>query len=178
MKPVKAITFCAVIAALASVIMLASYIPYITYASAALAGLVFIVLVIEQSKRWAFLAFLVTAIFAALFAEPYSKVLFICFLGYYPILKAILDQIKNSALRVALKLLCFNASAALSFFALNYVVSVPFERIPFKNIYIAAAVLVANLIFLLYDYGINGVVQFYMTRLHTTVYSMLKGNRQ
>ena len=178
MKPVKSITFCAVIAALSSVIMLASYIPYITYASAALAGVLFIVPVIELSKPKAFLTFLVTAVFALLFAEPYSKVLFVCFFGYYPILKAVIEKIKNTALCVVFKLLCFNAAAVLSFFMLNFAVSIPFKEMEFSNIYILGAVLVANIVFLLYDYGINGVVQFYMMRLHPTVYGMLKGNRR
>lgn len=177
-KPVKSITFCAVIAALSSVVMLASYIPYITYASAALAGVLFIVPVIELSKPKAFLCFLVTAVFALLFAEPYSKILFVCFLGYYPILKAVIEKIKNTALCVVLKLLCFNAAAALSFFMLNFAVSIPFKEIKLSNVYVLGAVLVANIVFLLYDYGINGVAQFYMMRLHPTVYGMLKGNRQ
>ncbi len=178
MKPVKAITFCAAIAALSSVVMLASYIPYITYASAALAGVLFVVPVIELSKSKAFLTFLVTAVFALLFAEPYSKVLFVCFFGYYPILKAVIEKIKNAALCVVLKLVCFNAAAALSFFVLNFVVSIPFGQTVLTPLFAVMAVLVANVVFLLYDYGINGVAQFYMMRLHPTVCGMLRGMRR
>lgn len=178
MKPTRTITFCAATAALASVVMLASYIPYITYASAALAGVLFVVPVIELSKTKAFLTFLVTAVFALLFAEPYSKVLFVCFFGYYPILKAVIEKIKNGAVALVLKLLCFNAAAVLSFLALNFVVSIPFSKTVLTPALTLAAVLVANVVFLLYDYGINGVVQFYMARLHPVVYSLLRGNRR
>ena len=52
MKNSKKITFSAIMAALATVIMLVSYFPYLTYAVPAIAGLCIMVVVIEINKKW------------------------------------------------------------------------------------------------------------------------------
>ena len=157
--------------------MLASYIPYITYASAALAGLVFIAPVIEVGKKQALLSFFVAAALSLLFAEPYSKALFVCFLGYYPILKAVLDKIRSNILCLIIKLMVFNAAAVLTFFTAAYILMVPLDFLDASIYYIAGMALVANIVFLLYDYGVGGVARFYMARLHGPVSSILKGRR-
>ena len=89
--------------ALAVVFMLLSYFPYLTYAIPAVAGLFIMATVIEINLKWAFLSYLTSAVLVFLFAEFESRLLYIFFLGYYPILKAIIEKIKKPVIEWILK---------------------------------------------------------------------------
>ena len=98
MKQTVKITFCGIIAALSAVFMLLSYFPYLTYAVPAVAGLLIMITVIEAGHKWGIGAYIAASALVFLFAEPEGKLLYICFFGYYPILKAVFDRRKSRAL--------------------------------------------------------------------------------
>ena len=163
------LAFCGVAAALASALMfLTGLIPIATYALPALAGLVSVVVVVEIGARWAWPVYGVSCVLSLLLAaDKEAVVLYILFFGYYPILKAILERIKNKYLSLALKLLVFNAAMVAGFFAAVYLLSVPKESFVLFGIYLPWAFLaVGNLVFLLYDYVISGLVVAYYRRFH------------
>ena len=87
-----------------------SYFPYLTYAVPAVAGLFIMVAVIEAGYKWALGAYAAASVLVFLFAEPEGKLLYICFFGYYPILKAVFDRRKSRTLEWILKLAVFNAA--------------------------------------------------------------------
>ena len=86
MKQTAKITFCGIITALSVVFMLLSYFPYLTYAVPAVTGLLMMIIVIEINTRWAFAAYAAASVLVFIFAEPESKLMYICLFGYYPIL--------------------------------------------------------------------------------------------
>ena len=94
--------------ALAVVFMLLSYFPYLTYAIPAIAGLCIMAVVIEINLKWAFLSYLTSAVLVLLSAEPESRLIYVFFLGYYPILKAIIEKIKLPIVEWILKIISFN----------------------------------------------------------------------
>ena len=96
--------------------MMLSYFPYFTYAVPAVTGLLVMVLVIELGLRWAFAAYIAASLLIFLFAEPESKLMYICLFGYYPILKAIIEKFKKPLFEWILKLLVFNAAVVLVYF--------------------------------------------------------------
>ena len=118
MKQTVKITFCGIIAALSAVFMLLSYFPYLTYAVPAVAGLLIMITVIEAGYKWALGAYIAASVLVFLFAEPEGKLLYICFFGYYPILKAVFDRRKSRALEWILKLAVFNAAIIAVYFVL------------------------------------------------------------
>ena len=95
------IAFCSLMAALGTAFMWLSYFPYFTYAVPAFSGLVMLIVLIEVGYKWAWITYVITAILSFLFAEPEAKLMFILFLGYYPILKASIEKLKS-------KILCIN----------------------------------------------------------------------
>lgn len=157
--------------------MLASYIPNMTYAVPAIAGVILIAPLIETGKKYAFLCYLVVSIFSLLFAEPESSVLFILLFGYYPVLKAIIEKLKNIVARYLMKLIVFNASAVAAFYTLEYLVLSDAEIKVSKLIIIGGAI-AGNIVFLMYDYGLNGVAFFYCKKVHKTVLKMIKDGRK
>ena len=91
MKNNVKIAFCGVMSALAAVLLLLSYFPYFTYAVPAIAGLVGLIVLIEINTKWSIITYVVTAVLALLFAEPEAMLMYVLFLGYYPILKSVIE---------------------------------------------------------------------------------------
>ena len=67
-----------------------------TFALPALAGLLMIMIVIEMGARWAWPTFAVVAILSVFFVpDKQAALLYVIFFGYYPILKALIERLKN-----------------------------------------------------------------------------------
>ena len=77
------------------VFMLLSYFPYFTYAVPAITGLLTMMLVIEINVKWAFVAYIAASVLIFIFAEPESKLMYICLFGYYPIVKSLIERINK-----------------------------------------------------------------------------------
>ena len=113
--------------ALAAVIMLIAYFPYLTVTVPALAGIAVMFVFVEAGAAYAVAAYIVSGTLALLLCEKEAAVLFVCLLGYYPILKAYIEKLKNRFFEWALKLLVLNAAAILSYYAASYVFDIGFE---------------------------------------------------
>ena len=175
MKNSIKLTFCSIIAALSVIFMLLSYFPYFTYAVPAVTGLLVMVLVIELSVRWAFAAYVAASLLIFLFAEPESKLMYICLFGYYPILKAIIEKLKKPFLEWILKLLVFNAAVILVYFIFAGLFGISLEDFKALGKYGAAIfLLLGNAVFVLYDIAVSRMAMFYIGTLHKRVKKMLK----
>ena len=176
MKQTVKITLCGILAALSAVFMLLSYFPYLTYAVPAVAGLLIMVVVIEAGYKWALGAYAAASVLVFLFAEPEGKLLYICFFGYYPILKAVFDRRKSRTLEWILKLAVFNAAiiAVYAVFARLFGVSLEeFGELGKYSEYIF--LLLGNAVFVLYDIAVSRMAAVYMHMLHPRVQRILKG---
>lgn len=166
------IALCGVLTALCTVLMFATgLIPIATYALPALSGVLLMVIVMEIGKNWAWAVYGAVSLLSLLLAADKEAVLlFIAFLGYYPILKASLEQIKNKVLVYALKFLVFNLAMIISFFLSIYLLSIPQESFTVFGIYLPwVFLLLGNAVFLVYDYALSGLVLLYYARLHKMV---------
>ena len=91
------VAFCGVLAGLGLALMfLTALLPMATFALPALAGLLMIMIVIEMGARWAWPTFAVVAILSVFFVpDKQAALLYVIFFGYYPILKALIERLKN-----------------------------------------------------------------------------------
>ena len=175
MKQTGKITLCAMLAALAAVLMLTAYFPYLTYGVPAIASIFVMIAVIETGKGYALLTYLASAVIVLLLAEPEAKMMYVCFFGVYPILKAIFEQIKNRVLEYVLKFAFFNGAIVLiySFFASIFGITENFIVV-FGVFGIALLLLGANFVFLMYDICISKFAQTYIFRIHPVVMRYIK----
>lgn len=156
-----------IIAALCTVIMFfTGVIPLGVYALPAAAGVLLVVLVMEANMRWALLTYAVVAILS-LFITPdmEAKLMFLFFLGYYPIIKAKLEQIRSRALEWAVKLAIFNASVVLAYLAIIHVVGmadVIQELGSFGRWSPLVLLGLGNITFVLYDVAITRLISMYI----------------
>lgn len=171
----KKLSFCALMAALATVIMMAAWFPYITYAVPCVASLAVMVVTIELGKKWAFTTYIVSLFPVMLFCESESKLLYLCFMGFYPVLKAVLEQINIRALEYALKLVCFNLCVLILYLISSYVFDVTYDDLGELGKYGTVIFLVlANVTFVAYDFCITKMSEFYMIRFHKNVEKILR----
>lgn len=175
MKTVNKITLSAVLAALSAVLMLVSYFPYLTYAVPAVAGLFIMVVVIEINCKWAFLSYLSASFLTFLFAETESKLMFICFFGFYPIIKCLIESINKPVIELLIKLVVFNICVITIYKLLAQIFMVTFEDFTVLKQYGEIILLVAaNLVFVIYDISVSRMAAFYSETIHSKIAKLFK----
>lgn len=175
MKNSTKITFSAIMAAMATAFMLLSYFPYLTYAIPAISGLFIMVIVIEINRKWALMAYLASAILVFLMAEPESKLMYIGFLGYYPILKALIDGFRKPIIEWVIKIAVFNIAVILIYFIFSSIFSLSFEDFGVLGKYGALILLIiGNAVFVLYDIAVSRMAMLYMGMLHSRIAKFIK----
>ena len=155
--------------------MLMSYFPYFTYAVPAVTGLLTMMLVIEINVKWAFAAYIAASVLVFIFAEPESKLMYICLFGYYPIVKALIERINKPAIEWILKLAVFNVAAIMIYavFAGMFGVSIDdFSTLGKYGAYIFLGF--GNAVFVLYDITVSRISGTYIYRIHPKVKKLLK----
>ena len=147
-----------------------------TYALPAIAGALLIVMVVEMGARWAWAVYAAVAVLSLLFApDKEAALLFVLFFGYYPIIKAVLERSfwKNKVLQIIVKLAVFNAAMVLSFVLAVWVLQMPQEAFTIFGLYLPwVLLLIGNVIFVIYDYGLTGVVSMDVYRVHPKIEKM------
>ena len=106
---------------------------------------------------WALGSYAVTALLSILLLPEKSMPLaYALFFGYYPVVKLWIEKLSSAIGRYGLKLLCFNAAFAVFCFLLRLVSVLP----P------AVLFLIANGVFLLYDYALGKLILLYIRKIH------------
>lgn len=169
MKQTVRVACCGVMTGLGIVILLLSaVVPVATYALPALAGLLGIVLVIEAGIGWAVPMYVATSL-VAFFVVPNKEAVFvyILFAGYYPIIKSPIQKLKSRVLAYLFKFAIFNAAAIGAFFLAVYVFLTPLESFTLFGVFLPwVLLLLANVVFFLYDLALSGLVATYYRKLH------------
>ena len=154
------VALCGVVSALSVVLMLMTgIVPVATIALPALAGCLTIAIVAETNVRYGFAVYCVVSVLAILLTPDREAILFyILFFGYYPTLYGLLMRIKRKPLRVLAKFGVFNLA----------------EMEVFGKWSIPILAVMLNVVFVLYDYSMNGLIVLYIRRLHPLVQKYIK----
>ncbi len=172
------ISFCGLLAALSmTVLFLTGVVPVATIALPAIAGCLLIPVVAELGVSWGFGVFAVCGVLSFLLTPDREAALFyVLFFGYYPMLLGVLGKVRNTAIRWVVKLLCFNGAAVLETILSIYVLGIPWENLSFLGKATPAVLLLlANVVFLLYDRALGGLISIYFQKLHKRIQKALKG---
>ncbi len=171
----KQISFCGIMAAMATVLMLAAWFPYITYAVPCTAALAIMVVLIEYGSKAALLSYLASVVPIMLFCEGEAKLLYVFFTGFYPVLKALFEKPKSRILEYILKFISFNLSVGIIYLSATLVFGVSYDDLGDLGKYGAVIFLVlCNVAFIAFDFCISKMAQYYLLRFHKTVEKILK----
>ena len=169
MKKSRKMALTGMLCALAVVLMmLGGVIPLATFCCPALAGLMLIPVFVECGEKLSWCAYAAIAALSLILCPDKEAALLLAFIGYYPILRWRLDQLRSSLLRVVAKLGVFNL-AVLAMYALSILV-LQMDQIlrEYQEMGLAltiACLLVGNVTLLLYDRLIAIMTALYVNRL-------------
>ncbi len=159
-KGTRALTVSAILCALGVILLaLGSLLQILDITMAALASFLVIFAVIEIGGKYPFLIYAVTALLAILLV-PYktAPLMYLCFAGYYPLLKAVLEGHLPRVWAWVLKLVAFNAALALMLvlaFKLVAELTVPatwyYYLLP-----------LCSVVFVIYDIALTRVITMYL----------------
>ena len=169
MKKSRKMALTGMLCALAVVIMmLGGVIPLATFCCPALAGLMLIPVFVECGEKLSWCAYAAIAALSLILCPDKEAALLLAFIGYYPILRWRLDQLRSRLLRVVAKLGVFNL-AVLAMYALSILVlqmdQILREYQEMGLALTAACLLVGNVTLLLYDRLIAIMTALYVKRL-------------
>ena len=165
-KSVKKLALAAMLAAVAVVLLCTSSLfPTGRAAFAAVAGLASAAALIECGLLHAVLCFAASALLGLILApDRTSAIMFAVFLGYYPVLKGIIEKKAGRRLTEwVFKLAAFNVALALMW--LIYRLGFTGFDIKIKGILIPLAVAGVNAVFVIYDIALSKLIFIYITRI-------------
>ncbi len=159
----RKLTTCAMLTALGVVLLyLGSMIELVDIALAVLASLLCVFAVIEYGGSAPWLVFAVTGILSLiLLPQKTPAVMYLLFFGYYPILKEKLER-RSRVVSWVLKELVFNASLALMLLLSHTTMVAPGAE---PLLLYAAFVLLAEVVFPIYDIALTRLISLYLYRL-------------
>ncbi len=164
MKKTKKITFCAMMAALSAAFMLASYFPYLTYGVPAVSGLFVMIAVVEYGIKWGLFSYIASAVPVFLLAETESKLMYVFFFGFYPVVKALIERIRKNPIELILKLAVLNVSVLAVYLLFAGLFDISLEDFGALGKYGAYILLgFGNIVFVLYDIAVSRMAMFYIS---------------
>lgn len=173
MKTSMKVALSGVVCALSVMVMLLTIIPTLEISLPVLAGILLTVIVLEIGAKWGIAAYVVVALLSLFIAPSVeSKVLFIAFFGYYPILKRYIERLRFAGWRWLVKLVVFNVAVVAAYvFLLNATTAIQAEDFTFFGVYLPVVLLlVGNGVFVIYDIALSRLISMYLyvwqPRLH------------
>ncbi len=159
--------------------LLQGLVPVASIAAPAIAGCLLIPVVAEAGMPWGFGCYGATAVLVMLLApDREAALIYLLFFGYYPALFGLLARIRKRPLRVLSKLLVFNAACVSEALLALYMLGTPLETVSFLGPFTPfILLLLANLVFLVYDFALGGLISTYFQRLHPRLGKILRGGR-
>ena len=169
MKTSVKVTMGGVVAALSLVLMfLTSIIPFGTYAFPTFAGILLVLLVFNLGYGYALGVFAVTSVLSLLFVtDKEAALLYVLFLGYYPIIKGLIEKLRSKPIQYLIKFAVLNVCLIASFYLGTLILSIPPESFVLFGIYMPWVFLViGNVFFVVYDLCITRLVTLYLLKWH------------
>ena len=169
MKTSLKVTVGGVIAAFGLVLLLmTTLIPFGTYAFPAFAGILLVMIVIEIGFSYAVAVFAATALLAfLLLADKEAALLYALFLGWYPIMKGVIERIRSRVIQYIIKIALFNLCMVGYYYLATLVFSIPADSFEIFGANLPLLFLAAgNVIFILYDVCVTRIVTIYLIKWH------------
>ena len=159
---VLAVTALAVAGALAA-LYLGSFVPAMRLSVVAIASIFVVICVIEGGLRYGALCFAATALLGFFLVPDRFAVLFYAtFLGAYPLVKSLLER---QAKRLEWPLKCAVFSAAFAVYMV-FLQEILFGAVLAEGWLFPLAILVGNVVFIVYDIGLSKLIGFYLARVY------------
>ena len=157
MKNTKKLTFSAVLSALAVAIMyIGAMLEVLDLSTAALASICVMLILTELGAKYAFLSYACISVLSfLLLPTKYAAIMFIGFLGFYPMAKSFFERKFRGWRCLVLKFLLLNMCIFAMLLVVRYVMT---EALWFEIM----VLVLANIVFVVYDYALTTLLRAYV----------------
>ena len=157
MKNTKKLTFSAVLSALAVAIMyIGAMLEVLDLSTAALASICVMLILTELGAKYAFLSYACISVLSfLLLPTKYAVIMFIGFLGFYPMAKSFFERKFRGWRCLVLKFLLLNMCIFAMLLVVRYVMT---EALWFEIM----VLVLANIVFVVYDYALTTLLRAYV----------------
>lgn len=169
MKTSVKVSLGGVVAALGLVLMfLTAVIPFGTYAFPTFAGMLLVLIVFNLGYGYALMIYFVTAVLSfLLIPDKEAALYYTAFLGFYPIIKGLIERIRLKPLQYSVKLVLFNACVITAFYIGLKLLSIPRESFMLFGVYLPwVFLIIGNVFFVIYDLCVTRLVTLYLIKWH------------
>ncbi|WP_195264962.1 hypothetical protein [Clostridium sp. 1001275B_160808_H3] len=161
----KEITLSAILVALTNIILyLNLLLPISTISILTLASLLIPIALIKGSIKSAFFVYIASSIIGFFILPINIILLYVLFFGIYGIVKYYIEKLNKLYLEIFLKMIFFNISLFISLFVFKSFTAIEITKLPLWLLWI-----VAQPIFLIFDYALTLLISFYMQRIHNKI---------
>ena len=161
--------FCGLISALSITLMLAGgLIPIATYFVPMACSILLLPVLLEFGKKTAWTTFAAVSLITIILGVDKEAAFFYLCIGYYPLIKWELDQVRNKFLRLSLKLILYSISIVLMYIVLGFVMGMNVVLAEFSDIgwvFTLSLLVLYNICMLLYDRLLFPLVFLYVNRI-------------
>lgn len=145
---------------------LTGFMPLLVYLIPALTGAMLLIIYVEINTKWAFFTYVSVALLS-LFITPdkEASLLYIMFLGYYPLLKMFIEKIGNSLFRWLIKLIIYNVMIIIYYQIIIRVVAnidLVQEMDEFGKYGAFIFLSMTNVVFIVYDIAVSRLKDLYI----------------
>lgn len=161
----KEITLSAILVALTNIILYLNFLlPISTISILTLASLLIPIALIKGSIKSAFLVYIASSIIGFFILPINIILLYILFFGIYGIVKYYIEKLNKLYLEIFFKMIFFNISLFISIFIFKSFIAIEITKLPLWLLWI-----IAQPIFLIFDYALTLLISFYMQRIHNRI---------
>ncbi|MFR7995787.1 MAG: hypothetical protein ACLU6S_13695 [Clostridium sp.] len=167
-----------VLVALTSIILyMTSVIPTSTLTILTIASALIPICIIRSNVKTSIFVYFASSLISFFLVKINISLLYFIFFGVFGIIKFLIERLRNGMVEMILKLIFFNISFFIGFIVMQNVLGlniiaglkeVIFNvfNISSKNIATILLWLIAQPVFLIYDYAMTLIITFYMEKIH------------
>ncbi|MBD7915441.1 hypothetical protein H9660_09810 [Clostridium sp. Sa3CUN1] len=161
----KEITLSALLTALTIIILyLNLLLPISTISILTLASLLIPIALIRGSMKSAILVYISSSIIGLFLLPINIIILYILFFGIYGLVKYFIEKFNNMPLEILLKIIFFNIILFISFFVFKSFIAIEITKLPIGIFWI-----IAQIVFLVFDYALSLLITFYIEKIHKKI---------
>ena len=156
-----------------AVMLLGGVIPAATFCAPALAGLALVPVFAEGGQKLALGAYAAIAALALMLCPDKEAALLFAFVGYYPVIKWRLDDMRRKWLRRGLKFLILNGAIAVMYLAVFFVLrldQIMADYADMTRAMLVAFVVLGNVALAMYDRLLSVALVIYVRRLRPRLF--------
>ncbi|MBQ6820417.1 MAG: hypothetical protein IJO26_03880 [Clostridium sp.] len=158
----KELTLSAILVALTIIILYINLLlPISTISILTVASLLIPISIIRGSIKSAILVYSASSIIGFFLLPINIILLYVLFFGIYGIIKFFIEKLRNIPVEIFLKIIFFNIVLFLSYFVFNTFIKIQITKLPIGLFFI-----IAQIVFLVFDYALTLLISFYLEKIH------------